>query len=151
MTKIKDLLKKRHRNITIETVPEVVPKPTVVLRMTVAEVKPESKKKKEPSQLQKLGNDRNWRVLQAKGAIGHLQHLRQELSTNYIFQYVYQNGLQVILDELLKAIDKKWEEDKRAYHLRVEEEAFAAYPRSFRGSPAEINKRLDIMQAQREF
>lgn len=170
-TKIKEIIKHKKKGITVEeeVKKEVPVKAPVVLRMQMpapapVEANPEAKvvypKKKSsrtsshtspPTPLQVLSTKRNWDKMQAASAIQHLKSLRNALSSGYTFQYVYQNGLEVMLTEIHKAIDLRWEQEKRAYHKKVEEEAFAAYPMSFRGSPAEINKRLDIMKAQEEF
>lgn len=166
-TKIKEIIKHKKKGITVEeeVKKEVPVKAPVVLRMQMpapapVEANPEAKvvypKKKTsrtspPTPLQVLSTKRNWDKMQAASAIQHLKSLRNALSSGYTFQYVYQNGLEVMLTEIHKAIDLRWEQEKRAYHKKVEEEAFAAYPMSFRGSPAEINKRLDIMKAQEEF
>lgn len=154
MDKIKAKLRAKKLAITVE---EPAPKAPILLKVPVVmEQKkatlPEKKKAKAaPSPLQLLGNQRNWERLQVIGAIEHLEKVRSQVANYSPLQYTYQNGLQAIKSDLLKAIDKKWETLKLEYLRRVEEEAFAAYPRSYRGSPEQINKRLEIIKAQEEF
>ena len=159
MTKIKELAKRKRRSILVEESAqpsELIGKQIVLTIKHINEpekVEPEPKKKAKPAPtpLQKLSTKRNWDKMQAATAFKHIETLASRLAKNFRFQYIYQNGLEVMLRELHKAIDEDWERQKRAYLLQVEQEAFAAYPMSFRGSPAEINKRLDIMKAQEEF
>lgn len=161
MSKIKELIKHKKRGITVEedAKPSALVGKQVVLTIKhigkeepkVVE-KPKKQKERPPmSPLQKLAAIRNWDKLQIEGSIRQLQQIRGKLANVKSLQYVYQNGLDVIKQELLTVLDLKWEADKRAYLLAVEQEAFAKYPVSFRGSPAEINKRLDITKAQEEF
>lgn len=163
MTKIKEIIKKRKKGITLEEEVKPIVKSIAVLTRTIQApppsrvplisfpAKPSKKPRPPPSPLQVLSTRYNWDTMQIKGAFGHIESIRQKLQGAYAFQYTYENGLAVIRTEMLKAVKAKWEADKRAYLLKVEQEAFAMYPRSFRGSPAEINKRLDILKAQEEF
>lgn len=159
MTKIKELIKHKKRGITVEEDAKpsaLVGKQVVLTIKHIGKEEPKvvekpKKQKAPPTPLQKLSTQRNWDKMQAATAFKHIETLASKLAKDFRFQFIYQNGLKVMLQELHKAIDEDWERQKRAYLLAVEQEAFAKYPISFRGSPAEINKRLDIMKAQEEF